>query len=301
MKKILIITFNILLLSKIAISQNDVQFTHFTSSEMLFNPALAGKNETIDATLIARQQWMGFDQAPQTQLLNVGAHFDAISGGVGLSVSNDQLGVENTINAKLMYAYKLKLDKKNNLSFGLGVGIINKSVKGSELIYDNMTDENAQLTNESKLKADFDFGIGFFNEKISAGISTTHIDQGLKKSTIMKVPRHYYLYFKYKIKASDKISIIPAVIARSSEFITQFDINACMDYDNKFWFGLSYRYGDAYVGMLGVTIAQKFKIGYSYDYSAGALKSYSGGSHEIMISAAFPGAKSKGQPKSFFQ
>jgi len=57
-------------------------------------------------------------------------------------------------------------------------------------------------------------------------------------------------------------------------------------YNNKFWGGVSYRVlGDISI-LLGVYY-KDFKIGYSYDMNAGPMKSYSSGSHEIMIIARF--------------
>lgn len=304
MKKIFLILLLLLSIQQISKSQNDIQFSNYMFSEITYNPAMAGNSPTLDAALIARQQWTGFDKAPQTQLLSVHSYVDKMSGGVGLSIINDKLGFENSINVKLMYAYQLRLTDKGDkkLSFGLGFGMINKSLKGSELIYDDMTDENGVYTDQSKAKPDFDFGVAYNSNNFCAGISTTHIEQSLKASTVLNVPRHYYLYAKYKIKASEKINIIPSVKVRSSMFITQFDATALMYYANKFWVGASYRMQDAIVGLIGVDITKNFRVGYSYDYNSGAVKSYSGGSHEIVLLGSFDVSKkiTPGKSPRFF-
>jgi len=296
MKKLLFTLFLLVSLQMLSIAQNDIQFSNYMFSEITYNPAMAGNSGTLDAALIARQQWFGFDQSPQTQLLNVHSYVDQVSGGVGLSIINDKLGFEHSLNVKLMYAYQLRLSGKNNnkLSFGLGFGMINKGLKGSQLIYDDingMPDPNGIYTNTSETKPDFDFGIAFNSDKFCAGISTTHIEQPLAKAAILYVPRHYYLYAKYKIKADEKINIIPSVKVRSSEFITQFDASVIMYYANKFWVGASYRLDDAIIGIIGVDITKNFRVGYSYDYTSGSLKSYSNGSHEIMLLASFDVSK----------
>lgn len=278
-------------------AQNDIQFSNYMFSEITYNPSLAGNSGTLDGTLLYRQQWIGFVDsdgnhvAPQTQLLSVHSYVDKLSGGVGLNVINDKLGFENSLNIKLMYAYHLRLTEKSHMSFGLGFGMVNRTLNGAELIYDDMTDENGIYVNETKTKPDFDFGIAYTNEKYCIGISSTHIDQPLNKATVLKVPRHYYLYAKYKIKAGEKINIIPSVKVRSAGYITQFDFNALMYYANRFWIGASFRKDDAIVGLLGVDITKNFRIGYSYDYNSGAVKSYSGGSHEIVLLASFDVAK----------
>lgn len=287
MKKILT-TIILVFAVQIAVNaQNDIQFSNYMFSEISYNPAMAGNSNTLDAALIARQQWVGFDQAPQTQLLSASSYVEKLSGGVGLSFINDKLGYEKSQNLKLIYAYQLRLNEKSKLSMGLGFGIVNRGLDGSQLIYDDMTDENGVYTNTNKMKPDFDFGIAYNSEKFTIGISTTHIDQSLSTATVLKVPRHYYMIAKYKIVASDKINIIPSVKVRSSEFITQFDVSALMYYGGKFWLGASYRNQDAIVGLLGVDITKNLRLGYSYDYSSGAVKSYSGGSHEIMLLGSF--------------
>ena len=291
MKKLLLSLLVLISFQLTTMAQNDIQFSNYMFSEITFNPAMAGNSGTLDAALIARQQWVGFDQAPSTQLFNVSSYVDKVAGGLGLSVINDKLGYEHSLNVKLMYAYQLRLSEKSRLSFGLGFGIVNRSLKGSQLIYDDMTDENGIYTDQSKTKPDFDFGVAFNSEKFAVGVSTTHIDQSLKSATVLKVPRHYYLYAKYKIKASEKINIIPSVKLKSSSFITQFDASAIMYYANKFWIGASYRLNDAIVGLVGVDITKNIRIGYSYDYNSGAVKSYSSGSHEIVLLASFDVAK----------
>jgi type IX secretion system PorP/SprF family membrane protein len=291
MKKILLALAFFVLLVYTGHAQNDIQFSNYMFSEITFNPAMAGNSGTLDGVLLARQQWTGFDQAPQTQLLSVHSYLNKMSGGVGLDVINDKLGYENSLNVKLMYAYHLRINDKSHMSFGLGFGMVNRTLKGAELIYDDMTDENGVYTNETKTKADFDFGVGYTSEKFCVGLSTTHIDQGLNTATVLKAPRHYYFYGKYKFKASEKINVIPSVKVRSAGFITQFDVSALMFYANRFWVGASFRMDDAIVGLLGVNITKNFSVGYSYDYNSGAVKSYSSGSHEIMLLASFDVAK----------
>lgn len=291
MKKILLTVMFIVAVTITGIAQNDIQFSNYMFSEITYNPAMAGNSGTLDAILMHRQQWTGFEEAPQTQLLSVHSFVDKLSGGIGLDVINDKLGHEHSLNLKLMYAYHLRLNEKSHISFGLGFGMVNRTLKGSELIYDDMTDENGVFVNETKTKPDFDFGIGYTSEKFSVGVSSTHIDQPLNKATVLKVPRHYYLYAKYKIKAGEKINVIPSLKVRSSGFITQFDVSAMMYYASRFWVGATFRMEDAIVGFAGVDITKNFRIGYSYDYNSGAVKSYSGGSHEIMLLASFDVSK----------
>ncbi|MGD0711543.1 MAG: type IX secretion system membrane protein PorP/SprF [Bacteroidales bacterium] len=287
MKKLFITLLFLFSLQMMSIAQNDIQFSNYMFSEITYNPAMAGNSSTLDATLLARQQWTGFAQAPETELFTANCYVDKLSGGVGLSFINDKLGFENSQNLKLMYAYQLRITEKSRLSFGLAFGVLNYSLQGSQLIYNDMTDPNDVLTTQHKAKPDFDFGVAYNASNYAIGLSSTHIDQSLSSATVLDAPRHYYLYAKYKIKAAEKINVIPSIQVRSAMFITQFEVSALMYYASRFWIGASYRPKDAVVGLIGVEITKNFRVGYSYDYNSGPVKSYSGGSHEILVMGSF--------------
>ncbi|MFH0894907.1 MAG: type IX secretion system membrane protein PorP/SprF [Bacteroidota bacterium] len=287
MKKKLIIAGIFVTMSFSSIAQNDIQISHYMFNDISFNPALAGYQPIIGGTLLARQQWIGVDQAPMTQLLTAQMHSVKLNGGVGLSVYNDKLGFEHNLAAKLMYAYTLKLDKKNNLHLGLGAGFVNKTVRGSELTYQEAGDQYALYSDKSSFKPDFDFGIGFSNKDLVAGISVTHLDQSFATATPFKPPRHYYLYGRYNAKVNDKFFVVPSLMVKSSIFITQFDLSTLAVLDKKAWIGASYRYRDAITGLVGVYITENIRLAYSYDYNAGGVKTHSSGSHEICLMATF--------------
>jgi type IX secretion system PorP/SprF family membrane protein len=298
MKKIFLSALLSVMVQLLSVAQNDIQFSHYMFSEITYNPAMAGSSGTLDAALFFRQQWTGFAQAPQTQLVSVQTNIEKASGGIGLNIINDKLGFERSINFKLMYAYVLRLSTVSRLSFGLGFGMLNKSLQGSKLTYDDMTDQNAVYTDQSKTKADFDFGIAYNSDKMAIGLSVEHIEQPLKNANDLAVPRHLYLYAKYKIKANEKINVIPSLLLKSTLYITQLDITAQMFYSNIFWVGASLRTGDAIVGMAGIDVTKKIRIGYSFDYNSGSLKSNSGGSHEIILIGTFDVARRLAPSKS---
>jgi len=300
MKKIVITAIIALTSYSASISQNDIQFSHFMFNELTFNPAMAGNSSKFDASLVARKQWFGFDNAPMTELLTATSYIEQLSGGVGLCVINDKLGYENYLNAKLSYAYQLKLSETGRLAFGLGFGILNKGVDGTKLTYEESGDQYAVLTKQNKLKPDFDFGIAYNSKKVSLGVSSTHLTNSLKKNDILTAPRHYYFYAKYKLNVSDKIDLVEALEVKNSIYITQFDISAIAMYDKKFWGGLSYRLNDAYTILLGGCINDKVKIGYSYDANCGAVRKLSSGSHEIMIFTSFDVFKTANEHPSFY-
>ena len=282
MKKLLIL-FSVLILSSYCFSQNDILFSHYMFNELTFNPAVAGSSPTLDVSLLARQQWIGFDEAPYSQVLNANTFLKDI-GGIGMTIINDKLGFENSLNFKLYYAKHFQVSRGTLISFGAGVGFLNKSVDGTKLIYEDQDDLSAIYNKESRFRPDFSFGTEFNTSHLTVGLSSTHIEQSLSGATLFKVPRHYYAYAKYRIEASSKLNIVPTFLIKSSQFITQYDLSTIVFYDNKFWLGAAYRLDEAYIGIIGFNITKDLKFSYSYDYSAGPMKSYNDGSHEVMVS-----------------
>ena len=63
----------------------------------------------------------------------------------------------------------------------------------------------------------------------------------------------------------------------------QFDLNVKLQYQDKVWVGASYRIEDGYAAMVGLNVASKFNVGYSYDLTTTKLNTVSHGTHEIVL------------------
>ncbi len=296
MKRKLLLIVLIGTLSQLSVfSQNDIQISHFMFCGQTYNPAFVSATKTIDASLLTRQQWVGFKNAPVTQLLNFKYSTKKI-GDLGLSVINDKLGYEKSINLRLIYAYPFRLSEKSFLSAGLGLGFISRSIDGANLTYEDQvtTDPIGIYTNTSEYTPTIDFGLLFSNQKLILGASTTHISSSTNKATFFDVPRHYYIFGNYTIKLNEKINLVPAVYVKNSSVITQYEANANMIFNDKFWFGASYRVNESAVGLVGLRLFKVLKVAYAYDFNVGDVKSNSSGSHEIMLIAEFGKTEKQG-------
>lgn len=284
MKKVILLAATVLFITTALKAQNDYLVSQFMLNPLSFSPAYCGKGPDINVALVARQQWVGFDGAPSTQIFNVDAKVFRRH-GIGLSVYNDMLGAEKSINVKLMYAYHIKVKGNANLSVSAGIGLLNRSLDDGEVKFEKQQDIN-EFDIPSSLAANFDFGLLFYTPKLSVGLSSKYLDKGIDGATFAKHPRHYYLMADYIFKINDKFDLIPAVLVRSTLYATQFEINANLHWKNKVWGGLSYRSGDQAVIMAGINI-KNIRVGYAFDYSFGPLFGKNAGSHEIFASYSF--------------
>ncbi|MFI5150276.1 MAG: type IX secretion system membrane protein PorP/SprF [Bacteroidia bacterium] len=289
-------------------AQQDPQFTQFMFAKLYTNPAYAGSNGAICADLIGRQQWVGFPGAPSTGLLCVDAlvtnHI-----GVGLSVVDDKLGAESNIGAKLAGSYIIPvMNGLGKLSFGLELGIQNKTIDGSHWVAPDgtMSSGGPAIVDpsipSSFSSTNYDLGLGIYFVHANGtffGLSSTHLPDNSEsltyasgsKSFKFDVARHYYVTAGtiFKQIGGSNFDLRPNILMKSDAKVTTFDVNVNVLWNNTFWLGVSYRMQDAVAPMLGFQQTTKgktpltWKVGYSYDVTTSEIKKHSSGSHEIML------------------
>jgi type IX secretion system PorP/SprF family membrane protein len=79
----------------------------------------------------------------------------------------------------------------------------------------------------------------------------------------------------------------PSTLIKTDFSSLQWDVTARVEYDSKYWGGLSYRIEDAVVFLAGINIEGGLSIGYSYDLSTSHIGAVSSGSHEILVMYSF--------------
>jgi type IX secretion system PorP/SprF family membrane protein len=112
-------------------AQQDIQLSQQLFSKLNNNPAATGFSNYLNTYIFARQQWIGFEGAPSTQVFNANSYFERIRSGVGISITNDIVGRNKLFNAKLAYAYHVQAGRDQYVSFGLGAGFTNRKFGGN--------------------------------------------------------------------------------------------------------------------------------------------------------------------------
>ncbi|HPT20405.1 MAG TPA: type IX secretion system membrane protein PorP/SprF [Bacteroidales bacterium] len=277
--------------------QQDPLSSHYMFNTMAYNPGVAGMSGKICATALNRQQWVGFDGAPVTTVFSVNAPVAPfkIKSGVGLLVESDNIGYNKDILLSGSYSYHMDLGQ-GKLGIGLSMGMLNKKLNpewnipagdaftpasGDPLIPDN--EESCVI---------FDAGLGLYynTDKYYAAFSVTHINKPEIKFTegSSYVSRHYYLTAGYTLQLPNpSLELLPSVLALSDGTVTQFTISSLIRYNKKVWGGVSYRAGDAFIGIVGFELLNGIRLGYAYDFTVSDVRKTSNGSHELMINYCF--------------
>lgn len=284
-----------MVVGSVAHAQQDPQFSQYMFDRLSINPAVAGADGNICATALLRQQWTGFDGAPKTGLINLQGPIAKINSGVGLSFYYDKLGQEKSTIARLHYAYHFKVGAQSTFSAGLYVGMSGRALESDWIAIDPVADDVA-IPSVGKSQTGFDLGFGLYykSPNLWLGISSTQLPQTELDEVSIQNIRHYYVQagYDWAIGGNKKYTLQPSVLLKSDAASTQLDLSALFLYDNMLWVGVTYRTEDAIAPMIGYQYKfpkgdSMLRLGYSYDVTTSALKNYSSGSHEVMLSYCF--------------
>ncbi len=295
MSKIYTVLIVLILSAHSLFAQQEAQFSQNMFNNMAINPGYAGMRDAICLTGFVRQQWMGFEGSPQTNLLSIDGKVDLLRGGLGATIMTDKLGFEDNIGVKVGYAYHLHAGP-GRLGIGAQAGFLNKKIDFSKFEPIDPTDPLLQSTaEETTMITDVSFGLYYqVPQLFYAGISTSQLLQsdGVFQTTDveMQLQRHYYITggYTYPLPMDPAYELLPSVLIKTDFASTQFDINALVRYNNLYWGGLSYRHTDAIVAMVGGRY-QQFKFGLAYDITTSDVgkERRSSGSLELMVGYCF--------------
>lgn len=275
------------------LAQQAPMFTHYMYNTLAINPAYAGSREALTLTALHRSQWVNFKGAPMTQTVTLHTPIASKHVGLGLSLSNDKIGVLNQTSAFFSFAYKIQLSPKAKLSLGLSGGIHLLQANLSSLALDNQNDPAFQTDLKNKSLGNFGFGMYYSSTRFYTGISVPNLVQNNYNGNLMYngtaangiERRHYFLIAGALMKLGDHASFKPTALLKLTEAApVQFDLTTTFIFQEHFSLGGMYRTGDAIGLLIGMNISPTFYLGYSYDWSFGNRSfSYNSGSHEAVL------------------
>jgi type IX secretion system PorP/SprF family membrane protein len=146
----------------------------------------------------------------------------------------------------------------------------------------------------NKVKPDLGAGLWLYSSNYFVGVSAQQIipqklafvDDATFKTKGKLIP-HVFLTAGYRFMLNEDINVVPSVMAKyiNGAFKNSYQVegNLKAQYRDLFWVGGSYRQFDGYAAMIGLNVANTFNVGYAYDFTKSDLRTYSRGTHELMI------------------
>jgi type IX secretion system PorP/SprF family membrane protein len=292
-------------------AQQDPHFTQFMYNKLWLNSGYAGDNEKICATLMYRQQWIGFGggtepSGPQGQSFNRGLtpenmvfSLNSRIGnkiGAGLLFYSDALGHERTVSVMPTVSYRHTFPNQSVLSVGVTPGIMQKTIRGDQLKPLEDGDPIIPTGNVSGTGLDLNFGLYYTMPQLSvfdnfyAGLSVTHINEAKIQYANFNTydnKRHYYLMAGAEYVLNSSLTLLPNILIKKDPAKIQADINCMVEWNQKIRGGLTWRPVDAISILAGYNFLPNFIAGYSYDLTTTRILNYSSGSHEIFLRYCF--------------
>jgi type IX secretion system PorP/SprF family membrane protein len=267
-------------------AQQDPQYTQYMYNMNVVNPAYAGSKESISITALYRNQWSGFNDAPQT--FTFSAHSPIGNNvGLGLSAIKDELGPIDETNVFADFSYTLQLTDNMKIALGLKAGATFHKVGLTDL---ELQDPNDPFFSQDISKTYPNLGAGAFlyTDNFYVGLSvpnmikSVHLDEnGLKYGS---EELHYFATAGYVFQATEDIKIKPSVMVKSAfNAPVSFDGNINALFYEKFEIGVSYRLDDSFSGLVGFQATPNIRIGYAYDKVTSDIKVVGTASHEVIL------------------
>ncbi len=306
-------------------AQQKPQYTQYILNNYIINPALTGIEQYIDVKAATRQQWVGLENAPQTNYItahmplgntddwNSPTSFDMVGEnplgisykstymasaphhGIGIMAVSDQAGPLSNTTVNLTYAYHLGLAPKLNLAVGIGLGASRYSLNTADIKLEDPND--VAIINRgtaNSIRPDVNFGVWLYSVQYFFGASVQQLlpqsidfSDGSNPNTGKTVP-HIFVTSGYRFWLSDDITVIPsAMLKYVKPTALTVDLNTKIAFRNNAWIGGNYRRNDSFSAMLGFNISSLVNVSYAYDFTTSNLNTVSRGSHEIVLGFTF--------------
>lgn len=275
-------------------AQQQPLYTMYMWNQLVINPAYAGSRDALTISGAWREQWVGLDGAPSTQVLSIHSPLPNDNVGLGMTIQNDNVGPTNTTGIWGDFAYRLKLTEKSRLAFGLRAGFDIHQADFSELENIDANDPAFNQNVENNFLPNMGFGLYYSGTRGYVGLSSPSMlenelnngnNSGSDAEDLTK--RHYYLMGGYVFSLSEDstgVMFKPSTVVRVIDGApVSFDVSANFLIKQKLWLGAAYRSEDSFAAILSYVFNSKMQLGYSYDFGTSDLNSYHGGSHEIMF------------------
>jgi type IX secretion system PorP/SprF family membrane protein len=267
-------------------------YSQYKSNMYMLNPAITGTKRLIDARLNYRMQWVGYEDAPRTTSFSLHSRFMKGKMGAGMYVMQDNIGPSKQMNLGASYAFHIRFPDVE-LSAGLAGNYTKYTLIGSKMFLHNSQDPaiDQYITNSTSV-SDVHAGIYLYNDRFHIGLSALHAlgstAEFYKKDSTKKGLIKYGSNINFTLGynyAQNPDFVFESTVYGSYIVGVPFNLDYTLrvHYDQKMFAGLSIRLRDAIALHVGVTVFDDYQISYSYDFIIGQLKSYSSGSHEIMI------------------
>ena len=287
--------------------QQDAQYTQFMYNKLGFNPAYAGAVESANVQVVVRQQWLGLNDAPSSQIATLNSPLTSNGTGFAARLSRVTVGLEQQYNIEGAYAYRIPIGRGSRLGMGISASAryFNIEYQNANPVQGGGQDIAIPGATESKVLPNFGAGIYVDGLNYYVGLSVPRllqndIDLGSEETIISREARHFYFMGGLKLRVNEKLRLEPQMLAKyvsGAPFDADFNVTAFVG--SSLFTGLSYRLGGNGSGesasvLFGTYLSDHISMCLAYDLGLSDLNSAQSGSVELAVGYSFGGRNSGG-------
>ena len=275
----------ILLLTLVALASSQAQdiplFSQKLTNSFIYNPAMAG--HTFGSLTIAnRQNYSQVTGAAENYFVSFHTPFLDHRFGAGANVFRETVNFVDNIYASGAFAYHINFGSYNVLSMGVSAEYNSIGFDVGEVI----GDESDPLLGQKTNNMDFSFGLNYQHRYFKVGAAVNRLATNLELSNNASVLSEFYSGYAaglIPLRGGEDILEPTFTFRKISTISDIWDAGLYYTFNNMITIGGSMRKGDIINGAIGLKIAKKVFIGYSYEFVNNNIGSDVGPSNEIAI------------------
>lgn len=272
---------------------------YIADNPFLLSPTYAGVGDHIKVRLNGLTQWVGIEDAPDTQTLAADARIGNRS-GIGVLMFNDSNGNTRQRGARVSFAHHLTLDRYDDEFLSLGLSY---NFNQFRIDVENFTAQNGQLPTDdrSTINHNFDIGVLYRLDKFYLSLNASNIlpKNNLANFNPINEPntlRNYYAYLGYSFSKNknSKIEVEPSAFFQlfESDGRSVTDLNVKFrfhDFEDYYYLGVTYRFLNdqlgtpLYIAPIAGLKKNNFYFGYSYQVITNEIIGFSTGTHVLTV------------------
>ncbi|GAB2635401.1 PorP/SprF family type IX secretion system membrane protein [Belliella aquatica] len=280
MKKIFLLTLFITFISLASYGQGRRYMSQFNHFQNYFNAGMTGyEGSTIKG--FVRNQWSGFDGAPQLYYLSTELDFSEMRGdkdaaligqnAVGVNFLSESYGAFLDTEIQATYAARIRVSRNANLRLGAAITYANSRLDGNSLNTEQANDPTVSQYLNSFANmgiVDFNLGLALTHQNYYIGYSMQNINQGsIRFGDVFfdKKPRVSVFQSGFRQAISSTVSIASHVMYRAqNDLPNHFEANIKGIFLDKIWLGVGHRVDYANNFTFGV-VHNQIKLGYTHE------------------------------------
>ncbi|UOB19283.1 PorP/SprF family type IX secretion system membrane protein [Abyssalbus ytuae] len=274
---------------------------YLADNPFLIAPTYAGIGDHMKIRMSGLTQWVGVEDAPDTQSIGSDVRLGNKS-GLGLVLYNDRNGNTMQSGAKASFAHHLTIDQYDDhfLSFGISYLVNQFKIKQEAFEEYLATNPDPSInSNRSIINHNFEAGFLYRFNGFYLSFNATNLlnkNEDIFSTFEPNELRSYYIYagYKYRRRRNSPLELEPSVFYQlfESDGRSSTDINfkaRFWDFEDYYWAGISYRFLNDQFGdplNIGPMVGLKkgnFYFAYSYQVILNEISGFNSGSHMITL------------------